>query len=63
MENTTFFDNASVISKFAKGKNMVPYYLENHLKNIRKSKDRVTAILASSAGNTKLDIFITENSS
>ena len=36
---------------------MVPYYLENHLKNIRKSKDRVTAILTSSAGNTKLDIF------
>lgn len=36
---------------------MVPYYLENHLKNIRKRKDRVTAILTSSAGNTKLDIF------
>lgn len=36
---------------------MVPYYLENHLKNIRKSKDRVTAMLTSSAGNTKLDIF------
>ena len=36
---------------------MVPYYLKNNLKNIRKSKDQVTAILASSAGNTKLDIF------
>ena len=36
---------------------MVPYYLENHLKNIRKSKDQMMATLVSSAGNTKLDIF------
>ncbi len=36
---------------------MIPYYLKDNLKKIKEAKDKTTAILASSAGNTNLDIF------
>jgi len=36
---------------------MVPYYLKDNLKKIKEAEDETTAILASSSGNTRLDIF------
>lgn len=36
---------------------MIPYYLKNHLQNIKEEEDRMTAILSSSAGHTDLEIF------
>lgn len=36
---------------------MIPYYLKDNLKKIEETKDETTAILSSSTGNTRLDIF------
>ena len=36
---------------------MIPFYLENHLINIKEKKDKTTAILISSTGNTELEIY------
>ena len=36
---------------------MIPYYLKNHLTNIKEKEDETTAILSSTTGNTDLDIL------
>jgi len=36
---------------------MIPYYLENHLTSIKEKKDATVGILASSTGNTHLEIY------
>lgn len=36
---------------------MIPYYLKNHLIDIKETRDKTTAILSSAAGNTNLEIF------
>ena len=36
---------------------MIPYYLKNHLINIKEKKDKTIALLVSSTGNTNLDIY------
>ncbi|MBQ7365092.1 MAG: hypothetical protein IJW46_05800 [Clostridia bacterium] len=36
---------------------MIPYYLQKHLTDIREKKDTTSAILASSTGNTLLEIL------
>ena len=36
---------------------MIPYYLKNHLTNIKEKNDSTVGILTSSAGNTNLEIY------
>ena len=36
---------------------MVPYYLKNHLINIKEKKNKTKAMLVSSTGNTNLEIY------
>lgn len=36
---------------------MIPYYLKNHLIKIKEKEDVTTAILSSTTGNTKLEIY------
>ena len=36
---------------------MIPFYLENHLTNIKEKKDETTGILISASGNTDLEIY------
>lgn len=36
---------------------MVPYYLKNHLINIKEKKNKTKAMLISSTGNTNLEIY------
>ncbi len=36
---------------------MIPFYLKNHLTNIKEKKDKTTGILISSAGNTDLEVY------
>ncbi len=36
---------------------MVPFYLRNHLIETKEKKDKTTAVLISSAGNTDLEIY------
>ncbi len=36
---------------------MIPFYLKNHLIDIKEKKDKTTGILISSAGNTDLEIY------
>lgn len=36
---------------------MIPYYLKNHLTDVKEKKDKTTGVLVSSAGNTDLEIY------
>lgn len=36
---------------------MIPFYLANHLTNIKEKKDKTIGVLTSSAGNTDLEIY------
>ncbi len=36
---------------------MIPYYLKDHLTKVKEKKDKTTAILCSSTGNTNLEIY------
>lgn len=36
---------------------MIPFYLKNHLIKVKEKKDKTTGILASSSGNTRLEIY------
>ena len=36
---------------------MIPYYLKDHLSKTKEKKDKTTAILSSSTGNTNLEIY------
>ncbi len=36
---------------------MIPFYLKNHLIDIKERRDKTTGILVSSAGNTDLEIY------
>ena len=36
---------------------MIPYYLKDHIIKVKEKKDSTVGILASSAGNTKLEIY------
>ncbi|MCH5165401.1 MAG: hypothetical protein J1G01_03265 [Clostridiales bacterium] len=36
---------------------MIPFYLKNHLTDIKEKKDKTKGVLISSAGNTELEIY------
>ncbi len=36
---------------------MIPFYLKNHLIDVKEKRDKTTAVLISSAGNTDLEIY------
>ena len=36
---------------------MIPYYLKNHITDVKEKKDTTVGILTSSAGNTNLEIY------
>ena len=36
---------------------MIPFYLRNHLTNIKEKQDKTTGVLISSTGNTDLEIY------
>ena len=36
---------------------MIPYYLKNHITNVKEKKGSTVGILTSSAGNTNLEIY------
>lgn len=57
LKNRLIYNIMSTALSLRKENAAVSYYVKDNLKKIKEAEDKTTAILASSLGNTGLDIF------